>query len=1305
MHHLVPHFILEKLEQEQFQGSFACAALFVDISGFTRLTEALMEHGQYGAEVLASVMRTIFTPLITTIYEQNGFITGFAGDAFTAVFPTHSSPTPAELHALAAAVRIQHTMASQAWQETRFGVFEFTVKIGLSTEYTTWGILQSEDRARATYYFKGPAIDDCTLAQQYASAGQIVCSPSYLRQVEELVRTSSVGDHHSVERVHGRLPPPVAVSQPPAAQERAANFYPRSLLERDLPGEFRQTLNLFIGLQGVPAHDQLHEFIQQVFRLQERYGGFLSRVDFGDKGCHLLFFWGAPVSHEHDLAHVLDFVLDLRQATSIRLRAGLTYQIAHAGYIGSSLAEEYTCYGRGVNLAARLMTGAEWGDIWLDRHTAQRAHSEFEVEAMGTHDLKGFAEPQEIYSLRDRRRTLTSRFAGKPLVGRQHELTLLRRALLPIFAGEFGGSIAVIGEAGVGKSRLVDALCGPLVHERKASLFFCQADELLRQSLNPFSYFLLRYFDQSSTDSEETNKRRFWQKLEALINTVPEPQLRDQLRRTHSFLGNLIGLRWENSLYEQLDAELRFDNTLEGLKALFKAESLRRPLIIHLEDAHWWDQDTQTFLSRLVRNVEAYPFVLLITSRNELPEDLFESPVSVEQLVLQGLGQEEISTLAQAILGYGPTSSLIKILEERTDGNPFFLEQLLLYLDEQNLLQRLATTASQELVDDVYVPTDVRAVLTARLDRLPLEIRDVVQEASVLGHEFETPILAAMIGHTSSKLAEYLAAGESERIWLPSSSSTYVFRHAIFRDAAYDMQLGARLRSLHELAARAFLERYTDSARADRYAEIAFHFDRAEKGDDARHYYGAAAEHAKNQYRNENAIAYFGRALALTDAQDFEARYRYLAERETIFQWLGNSDRRQRDLDQLTELLADQSQPQLQADLAMRLSSHAFVLGDYDMAVHQVQAALSAARDVNDIRLEAQAYHRWGRTLVLQGRSHEAESLLQMALGRAAQVNDETLIAACLTELAGAARMQSMYGKARDFLLQAKTIYTKLQDEQGLIRCLTLFGVVDNDLGYFAESEAYYLQALDRAHETGWRFAETYILVNIGGNKFETGDFEEGGAYLERALAIAEETGDLRTQANSLDTLGLIAHYQGQLETGMQYYDRAGHILATIDNKRELGYVLTHVGYLAIELGRYDRARADLIRALRLRQQLGSEALTLDTLAGLAFLAMSIGQLEEAVSTAETIYSAIAENGTEGIELPILVILICYQILYQAGKQDPSRRRLAARLLEKGNALLEERLRRLPDEATRQRFLRRLPYNRQLRDLWLAYRA
>ena len=332
-----------------------------------------MQEGQNGAEALAVLMRAVYEPLVRAVYAQGGFITFFAGDAFTALFPTEGTPwqleppaAPLKQRALAAAWAIRAHMVENGRIETPYATFDLGVKLGMAAGAADWGIITVEDGVRAAAYFRGPSIDASAAAEKFAGHNDLILAPAVNDEVAELVTGEPIEDHFCVRAVTQELPDKQPFDLSTVPYERQEAFYPDSVLAQTHSGEFRGNINVFINIQGDPSREQLTHLVRQVFDLQVQYGGVLNRIDFGDKGCSLLLFWGAPVSYENDVQRALNFTLALQDATNLSLRAGVTTSIAHTGFIGSELHEEYTCYGIGVNMSARLMTGAPWDSIWVD---------------------------------------------------------------------------------------------------------------------------------------------------------------------------------------------------------------------------------------------------------------------------------------------------------------------------------------------------------------------------------------------------------------------------------------------------------------------------------------------------------------------------------------------------------------------------------------------------------------------------------------------------------------------------------------------------------------------------------------------------------------------------------------------------------------------------------------------------------------------------------------------------------------------------------------------------------------------------
>ncbi|MEZ4517844.1 MAG: AAA family ATPase [Chloroflexota bacterium] len=1090
-HRLIPDLITQSLARGQLEGTFAAASLYLDLSGFTGLTESLIEHGTDGVETLTTTVESLFAPLVESAFAYGGFVAGYAGDAFSALFPHQEgeSNSAAARRALAAAEAMQTSMDDLRDQNQAQGNHPLWAKIGLGLGNVEWGISASSDDNRAIYYFKGQAITEAALAENEAHPGHIVASPSFYHAVTAHVHTLPTPQgYYRIEAIPGPPPAQIPIELPVTDIGALTRFVPASVVRQAAKGEFRQILSLFINLEGEPGSAELREITATIFPLLQRYGGVVYRINFDDKGCNLYLFWGAPISRESDLRRVLGFVLDLRESCEIPLRAGLTYRMAYAGFIGSPLYEEYTCYSRGVNLAARLMASAPWGEIWLDEPMARRTENTHRVELVGDQVFKGFTEPEPFYRLQDRLEVDFHPFFHGEYIGRETELRQLTDQMSILTQGRSAGVYTISGEAGMGKSRLIYEFFRQPEIAGSYQQLLCQSDEILQQPLNAFGYGLQRYFRQQIQGDADANTAVFNTVLDDLIAATPDEELQTELRRTRSFIAHVINLHWPGSLYERVDPQLRTENIQSALKTLFKAMSLRHPLIIHLEDAHALDRDSLAFLPYLMRNVEDYPLALLITTRRPLADDLFDETIPQRVRYLQPLNQSATTRLVESLSSQPPAPELIQFLASHAEGNPLFVEQMLLYLVRDQGYTSQPTGRGRYTQN---MPTDVRSLLIARLDQLPPQVRESVQVASILGREFGVGTLAAMVNRPEG-IESVLEEGAIRDIWYPLDEQCYLFRHALLKDVAYDMQLGSRRRELHARAATVLAHEVDNSANsASHLAEIAYHYDRGERAEQAATYYGQAGEQAAAAYNNEQAVDYFTRALELTNPANLEARYNLLRGREAVYDLLGMRSEQQADLTAMASALVVLADPYRWAELLLRQAAYSLVLGNYDEAITQAQQSAEAAAAGNDPLAEGRAYHRLGRALWQQGLAAEAEPYLQKALDLVRRGAGHVEEAECLYDLGMVGQYLGNQQTALQYAIEARDVFTDENHTQGLVQCSNLLGMINYSLGQFQRftSDAYQA-GLVQAREIGWRYAESRLLMNISHFAFEFGDYD-----------------------------------------------------------------------------------------------------------------------------------------------------------------------------------------------------------------------
>ncbi len=789
MHNLIPHFIHEHFSRGERAGGFAAATLFVDVTGFTRLTETLMQHGKEGAETLTDALNHVFNPLVGEVYARGGWIVAFVGDAFLAVFPHGDDAAQARHAALETAAQILAFLKEQGAISTRYGDFTFSARIGLSDGPVRWNILGADKRR--TYYFSGAAIAGCTYMESRAGVGEIAADELIWPTIAAEVTGEPRGEFFVLSTLPA--PPRPTPTAAPAALPREAlrpfvldaaiDLVAGSGNAAAQRAEFRQVVNIFISFDHAPAIEPLIDpFLTAILNAATDHGGYFNKLDASDKGPMALVLFGAPIAHENDLERAADFLATLREQTAasdltaIRWRAGVSYGTVYAGIIGSAERCEYTAIGSVVNFASRLTTAAAWGEIYLAEQAA--VCKAIKTAYLGARLYKGFAQPQPTYQFLGRQ-TEEPTFFEQPLVGRQTELAQVLAAAQPLFTGRFGGVVCITGEAGLGKSHLAYEVEQTLRQRDAVTWFTAQTDQILHQAFNPFTYFLKRYYHQAPDASSDQNKERFAVRHRALLAaleaygaaTPPKAQAVQahiaELRRVESVLGALVGLHWPGSLYEALEGELRYQNSLLAIKALVLAETFFKPVVLLLEDLQWLDSASYDVLTTLCRNVSAYPFLILITSRylDDGSPPVLPLPADTPTLTLdlKTLSPPELRQLTETILDGASDESLLALLQERTQANPFYIQQFLYYFRENALLERTPRGVWQLKSGlPVEMPTTINALLVARVDRLAQNVKDVVKAAAVLGREFDDHVLAYML---AADITAEIHAAEQEQIW------------------------------------------------------------------------------------------------------------------------------------------------------------------------------------------------------------------------------------------------------------------------------------------------------------------------------------------------------------------------------------------------------------------------------------------------------------------------------------------------------------------------------------------------------------
>jgi predicted ATPase len=523
---------------------------------------------------------------------------------------------------------------------------------------------------------------------------------------------------------------------------------------------------------------------------------------------------------------------------------------------------EYTPIGHTANLASRLQTVAPVGSISVSEYTRKLVEGYFELSALGPMAIKGFSEPTNVFEVTGLG-TLRGHFELAALrgltrfVGRESELAQMRRALEQAMAGH-GQMVAVVAEAGTGKSRLF--------YESKATIpAECKVLEAYSVSHGkasawlPVLELLRKYFGIGNTDDAAARREKVGAVLAAL-----DPALSDAL----PYLFGLLGIVEGDDPLAQMDGQVKKRRTLEAIKRIVLRESLHQPLIVVFEDLHWIDEQTQEFLNLLADSIGTAKILLLVNYRPEYSHQ-WGSKTYYTQLRLDPLGKESADEMLTALLGDGAELGPLKrLIIEKTEGTPFFMEETVQVLLDEGALVLNGTIKLTKPLAELKIPPTVQAILASRIDRSPQDAKELLQTLAVIGREFPLLLIRAVVTKSDdelNRLLNDLQLGEFIYEQPAVGNTEYIFKHALTQEVAYNSVLMERRKQLHERIGAA-LETLYASSLDDHLPELAHHYSRGNNPAKAVDYLGRAAQQAVSRSAFNEALAHARTGVATIPA-------------------------------------------------------------------------------------------------------------------------------------------------------------------------------------------------------------------------------------------------------------------------------------------------------------------------------------------------------------------------------------------------------------------------------------------------------
>ena len=637
--------------------------------------------------------------------------------------------------------------------------------------------------------------------------------------------------------------------------------------ERKLVTVFFADVANFTTISEKLDPEEIHGIMDGCFKILmdeiHRYEGSINQ--FTGDGVMALF--GAPLAHEDHAIRACHASLSIQHALAnygeklkktcgidFRMRIGLNSGPVVVGAIGDDLRMDYTAIGDTINLASRMESAAQPGAILVSGHTQRLARDFFTFSSLGPIQVKGKEEPQDAYELMEtsevRTRLEASAVAGLTrFVGRHKETETLHDALDKARSGQ-GQVVGIVGEAGVGKSRIIlemrhlfpeyTYLEGRCLHYGGAMAYL------------PLLDILRSYFEIKEGEREYLINKKMKEKLTSLDATLISP------------FQDLLSLEPDQA-YLKLEPKEKRERIFEALRDLFVRESEKRPLVLIIEDLHWVDKTSEEFLDYLIDWLATAPIVLILLYRPEYSHrwgnKSYYTNIRVDQLSLS-----TSSELVQSILSEGEiVSELRDLILGKAAGNPFFMEELTYSLLENGSIQKKDHQyfLSRSL-SDIQVPDTIQGIIAARIDRLDESLKRIMHVASVIGREFAFRILQAIMEMKEELKSRLLNLQGLEFIYEKRlfPELEYIFKHALTQEVAYNSLLLKRRKEIHEKVGGTIEEIYPDRLE-EFYEMLAHHYSKSENLDKAYEYLKLCGNKAMRRYSDSEAIHFYKGAVGI----------------------------------------------------------------------------------------------------------------------------------------------------------------------------------------------------------------------------------------------------------------------------------------------------------------------------------------------------------------------------------------------------------------------------------------------------------
>ena len=947
-------------------------------------------------------------------------------------------------------------------------------------------------------------------------------------------------------------------------------FIPRELMTKfeaartneSMLGERRVITMLFCDVKGSTAaaekvdpevwSDIMNDIFEYMIRPVYKYEGTVPRL----MGDAILAFFGAPIAHEDDPQRAVLAGLEIQQGIreymeKVRLKYGLEFALrvgintglVVVGAMGSDLRMEYTAIGDAINLAARMEQTAVPGTVQISNETYKLVAPFFDFEELGDVEVKGKTAPIKTYrplALKKSPGHLRGlEGLSSPLVGRETQLYLLHHQMeqLKIGAGSF---VAVIGEAGLGKSTLIAEL-------KKTNEEFAWLRGDAVAYARSVSYFPWRQIVRQSIDAhEDDSASEVRHKLGYVCDccTLPGGDI--------PFLEAILAVESEESLQvvAGYQGEALVQRMVEATRGFLCEKAVEDPLIIVFDDLHWADEASLNLLFSTADLTNTQPILIICMLRPENPSASWDLISKVQQkldgryqsIFLEPLQEDQTEMLLANLLGVKDLPENIReMIVGRADGNPFFIEELIRSLIETNQIVRenrhwRAVSADTK----ISLPDTLRGVLGARIDRLPGPSKYVLQTAAVIGRSFDLRVLKQLAGLNGSfdSQIQYL----QEASLVEPFREEYAFRHVLIQEAAYESLLIKKRVELHRRIGEILEEIHAN--RIEEFAPlIAYHF-YAAQDERSLKYDLLSGTKAAHLYANVESAMHFSRALEVAkrtkvDPEQIIDLYTQLG---SVLELSGQFEKALAAYEEMQAFGHEHNDRRTQMKALMAKATIYSIFSELHnstLSEQMLLEALELSREVGDRTTQAKLNWNLMITYLFSKRLDESLQYGEIGLALARDSDDREQLAFILNDICRLYTCRGEFDKAHVCIREAREIWKSLDHQVMLADSLGSEAETYFNAGEYKLSLDYSQQALQISEEIANQWGQSYDRMLMAFAYFENGQLGRGIQLAEESCQLADEAGLIASSISLRSELAWVYAYCGEMEKGRPLIDQA----------------------------------------------------------------------------------------------------------------------------------------------------------------------